>query len=181
MDFERLFTLRLVIARYGEMDMARWWNTKGQLGPLGSMALRRGFPRTHSFAQARSVFAVAANRCSEVFNPPGCVTFWSLPETLEEEFDLRWEKWLDNPSPWIDTFRKLETMPVGDLISILKGFDLVDDSGMKAYSRLKISMAGNTILLPEVFSETDGDVTLLAMAFAKGTEGSLAIPYAKWK
>ncbi len=54
-DLERLLKLRLAIARFGEMDLARWWNTKGQLGRLGATALRRGFPRTHHFAQARSV------------------------------------------------------------------------------------------------------------------------------
>jgi hypothetical protein len=53
---------------------------------MGSVALRRGFPRTHHFAQARSVFAVAAHRCTEVFNPPQSVTLWNLPETIEEEF-----------------------------------------------------------------------------------------------
>ena len=51
-DLERLFKLRVAVARFGEMDLARWWNTKGQLGPLGTSALRRGFPRTHRFAQA---------------------------------------------------------------------------------------------------------------------------------
>ncbi|MGE4057006.1 MAG: BrxE family protein [Vicinamibacterales bacterium] len=50
--------MRLTVARFGEMNLAKWWNTKGQLGPLGTAALRRGFPRTHRFAQARSVFAV---------------------------------------------------------------------------------------------------------------------------
>ena len=63
-DLDRLLKLRLVIVRFGEMDLARWWNTKGQLGKLGAAALRRGFPRTHYFAQARSVFAVAAHRCA---------------------------------------------------------------------------------------------------------------------
>jgi hypothetical protein len=53
MDLERLLKLRVAIARFGEMDLAKWWNTKGQLGRMGSMALRRGFPRTHRFAQAR--------------------------------------------------------------------------------------------------------------------------------
>ena len=56
-DLDRLLKLRLVVARFGEMDGARWWNTKGQLGRLGAAALRRGFPRTHRFAQARAVFA----------------------------------------------------------------------------------------------------------------------------
>jgi len=73
-DPERLLKLGVVVARVGEMDLARRWNTKGQLGPLGAAAFRRGLSRTHHFAQARSVFAVAAQRCDEVLNPPGCVT-----------------------------------------------------------------------------------------------------------
>ena len=27
-DFDRLLKLRLVVARFGEMDLAKWWNTK---------------------------------------------------------------------------------------------------------------------------------------------------------
>ena len=93
-DFDRLLKLRLVVARFGEMDLAKWWNTRGQLGTLGAAALRRGFPRTHRFAQARSVFAVAAHRCSEVFEPLGGVTLWRPPEAIEEEFEAHWERWL---------------------------------------------------------------------------------------
>ena len=106
-DLDRLLRLRLVVARFGEMDLARWWNTRGQLGRLGVAALKRGFPRTHRFAQARSVFAVAAHRCAEVFEPPGCVTLWRLPEATEEEFDARWEHWLDNASQWSAFFEKI--------------------------------------------------------------------------
>jgi len=61
-DFKRLFKLRLVVARHGEMDAARWWNTQGVLGPRGVSVLRRGFPKTHCFAQARIVFEVARSR-----------------------------------------------------------------------------------------------------------------------
>lgn len=61
-DLDRLIKLRLLIARFGEMDLGTCWNTKGQRGRLGAAALRRGFPRTHRFAQARSVFAVAAQK-----------------------------------------------------------------------------------------------------------------------
>src|SRR5688500_2391456 len=85
-DLDLLLKLRLVVARFGEMDIAKWWNTRGQLGPLGTAALRRGFPRTHRFAQVRSVFAVAAHRCSEVFDPPHSVTLWRLSESFEEDF-----------------------------------------------------------------------------------------------
>src|SRR3954471_18934931 len=106
-DLDRLLKLRLVVARFGEMDLARWWNTKGQLGGLGAAALRRGFPRTHRFAQARSVFAVAAHRSAEVFDRPDCVTLWRLPEPVEEELDLRWEHWLDHAEEWAGFFSRL--------------------------------------------------------------------------
>ena len=86
-DLDRLLKLRVIVARVGEMDLAQWWNTKSQLGPLGAAALRRGFPRTHRFAAAKSAFAVAAHRCGEVFNAPQCVTLWHLPEAIEAEFD----------------------------------------------------------------------------------------------
>src|SRR5690606_20374817 len=49
-DLDHLLKLRLIVARFGEMDLAKWWNTRGQLGRLGTAALRRGFPRTHRFA-----------------------------------------------------------------------------------------------------------------------------------
>jgi hypothetical protein len=64
LDFERLFKLRLVVARQGEMDGARWWNTLGLLGPRGAAVLKRGFPATHLFTQARIVFTVARHRCN---------------------------------------------------------------------------------------------------------------------
>jgi hypothetical protein len=35
LNFDRLLKLRLVVARYGEMDMARWWNIQGMLGLIG--------------------------------------------------------------------------------------------------------------------------------------------------
>ncbi len=79
LDFDRLLKLRLVVARVGEMDLAKWWNTNGLLGRKGRILLSRGFPRTHSFAQARATFAVATARSHEVFDPPGCMTLWSLP------------------------------------------------------------------------------------------------------
>ena len=131
-DLDRLLKLRLVVARFGEMDLAKWWNTKGQLGRLGAAALRRGFPRTHHFAQARSVFAVAAHRCAEVFDPPGCVTLWRLPEAIEEEFDARWEHWLDHADDWTPFFEKLEDLQGTDLVAVLRVFELVSDRDVES-------------------------------------------------
>ena len=99
-SLDLLLKLRIVVARCGEMDRLKWWNTKGQLGPLGQTALRRGFPRTHWFVQARSVFAVAEHRCQELFGLPDAVTLWRLTEDIEEQFDARWEHWLDHAADW---------------------------------------------------------------------------------
>ena len=82
LDLEWLLKTRTVIARIGEMDLAKWWNTNGQLGPQGASVLRRGFPRTHYFAQTRSVCMVAAARCAQIFDLPGSVTLWRLTDAL---------------------------------------------------------------------------------------------------
>jgi hypothetical protein len=178
-DLNRLLKLRLVVARFGEMDMAKWWNTNGQLGRLGATALRRGFPRTHHFAQARSVFAVAAHRCSEVFEPPGCVTLWRLPEAIEEEFDARWEHWLDHAVEWQPFFHKLEGLQGTDLVAALRGFGVISDADAEGLARLRRSAEGRAVPLPGVFSPIETDVTLLALGFARAEVGALAVPYAR--
>lgn len=178
-DLERLLKLRLIIARFGEMDLAKWWNTKGQLGRLGSSALGRGFPRTHHFAQARSVFAVAAHRCAEVFDPPGCVTLWRLPEAVEEAFDARWEHWLDHASEWTGFFERLESMAGEDITEVLRAFEVVSERDVEAYSKLRRSAEGRAVPLPGIFSGTDADIALLAFGFARGEPSALAVPYAR--
>lgn len=178
-DLDRLLKLRLVIARFGEMDLAKWWNTKGQLGRLGTATLRRGFPRTHYFAQARSVFAVAAHRCAEIFDPPSSVTLWRLPEKIEQEFDTRWEHWLDNASEWTPFFQRLQDLQSSDLVAVLGSFELVGEPDKERFGRLRRSAEGRAVPLPGVFSGADDDVALLALGFARGEVGLLAVPYAR--
>lgn len=178
-DLERLLKLRAVVARLGEMDLAKWWNTGSQLGAYGATALRRGFPRTHHFAQARSVFAVAAHRCAEIFNPPECVTLWHLLDEIEEEFDARWEGWLDRAEDWAPFFRRVESLQGTDLVASLVGLELVTTNQVEAYGRLRRAADGRAVALPGTFSGTDDDIGLLALGFARGEVGSLAVPYAR--
>jgi len=178
-DLDRLLKLRLLVARFGEMDLAKWWNAKGQLGRLGAATLRRGFPRTHRFAQARSVFAVAAHRCTEVFEPPGCVTLWKLPEATEEEFDARWEHWLDNANDWNPFFEGLESLQGNNLTAILCAFEVVSEQDLEGCSKLRRSAEGRAVPLPGIFSDTDKDVAQLALGFARGEPNALAVPYAR--
>jgi len=71
-DLDRLLKLRVIVARFGEMDMAKRWNTNGQLGPLGSSTVRRGLPRTHHFAQAPACwFTKRSSRPSPHTHPVG--------------------------------------------------------------------------------------------------------------
>ena len=178
-DLDRLLKLRLVIGRFGEMDVAGWWNTQGQLGTLGASVLSLGFPRTHLFAQARSVFAVAAHRCAEVFDPPQCVTLWRLPEEFEEQFDAQWEHWVNHAADWRPFFERLQSLPASDLAALLKSLELVEESDLESLSRLRRSAEGRAVPLPGVFASTDSDVTLLALGFARAEKGALTVPYAR--
>ena len=177
LNFDRLLQLRLIVARFGEMDLAKWWNTRGQLGPLGSAAIRRGFPRTHHFAQARSVCVVAAQRCREIFDSPNSVTLWQLPETIEEEFEAKWEHWLDQANEWRQFFTKLESLQTSDLGGALRSFDVVTDHELELSSRLRQSDGGRAVPISEPFSGTNQDIALLALGFACGETGSLVVPY----
>lgn len=161
------------------MDLAKWWNTRGQLGRFGTATIRRGFPRTHYFAQARSVFAVAAHRCDEIFYPPDSVTLWRLPVPIEEEFEAKWERWLDHAADWTPFFQRLENLQEKDLEVALHSFGLITDNDSQLFSRLRVSAAGRAVPLPGSFTCTDQDVAMLALGFARGEPGSLAVPYAK--
>lgn len=176
-DFEKLFKLRAVIARFGELDGARWWNSNGQLGLLGAAVLRRGFSRTYRFAQARSVFAIAAQKCEELFPSPDSVTLWKLPEAIEEEFDTRWEGWLDRAGDWVLFFEQVKTLGGVNLVELLQNCQLVSESDLNGCARL--SRQGRVVPLPGAFDGTDAHIALLALGFAQGEPGALAVPYMK--
>ena len=159
------------------MDRAQWWNTKGQLGPMGATVLRRGFARTHYFAQARSVFAVAEQRCTEIYDPPNSVTLWRLPAEIEEAFDARWEHWLDNAAEWSPTFERIAAIEERDLVAELRKFVAIALDDLAAVSSWKRSAEGRSVQLPGVFEATDRDVARLALGFSKGERGALAVPW----
>jgi hypothetical protein len=178
-DLDRLLKLRLVVARYGEMDGAKWWNTKGLLGRSGVLLMSRGFAKTHHFAQARLVFAVATARSKEVFDPPQCMTLWSLPAAFEDQFDARWHHWLRERDAWRPFFEKLQSLPSSDLLESLRSFELVKPAQMERIRKLKRSAEGRAVPLSGTFSPNDDILTRLAAALAKGEVGKPAIPYAR--
>lgn len=176
-DLDKLLKLRIAVARYGELDAAGWWNTRGQLGKLGASVLRRGFPRTYRFAEARSVFAVAGHRCEEVFHPPGSVTLWHLPAALEEEFDARWESWLDNATDWEPFFANVEMAPTVPLADWLRNLCLLSQAASDTVAKLKRTAEGRAVALSPRPEVSDVLIEVLAAAFSKGEPGALAVPY----
>ncbi len=138
-DLDRLLKLRLVVARHGEMGRAAWWNTRDMLGHHGAIALQRGLPRTHRFAQARIVFAVARWRCAELFDPPGCVTLWKLPIDIEEAFEEHWRRWLSSPDRWDPLFDRLEASQEGALLTELADSNLISPSQIESVRALRRS------------------------------------------
>jgi hypothetical protein len=178
-DLDWLMRVRVVIARCGEMDANKWWNTNGQLGPLGAKVLRRGFPRTHYFAQARSVFAVATHRCAQVFDPPNSATLWRLTDAIEDEFDAKWEGWIDQDTKWAPFFEAVADIKSFEIPALLEQFKFVTGADVAEAQTLKRSAEGKAVQIPRVFSAQQHDVTLLALGFGKGTKGELSVPYAR--
>jgi hypothetical protein len=178
-DFDRLMKLRLAVARIGEMDLARWWNTQGLLGPRGKVVLARGFPHTHYFAQARIVFAVARARCHELFDPPGCMTLWSLPAEVEDQFEEHWQGWLDEGDRWAPVFERLAEVKDPDLLDLLQRLDLVEPAQLEAVGKLRRSAENRAVPLAGLHEPNDDVITMLAAGFFRGEVGSPAIPYAR--
>ncbi len=179
LDLERLLKLRLVVARFGEKDGANWWNTNGLLGRQGAVLMSRGFPKTHRFAQARVVFAVARARCNELFSLPGSMTLWALPAEVEDRFDARWQEWLDTRERWADFFKSIETMPSDDLVECLKHLDLLAAEQEERVTSLRRSAEGRAVPISGTHQVHDEIVTLLAAGFSRGEASKPAIPYAQ--
>lgn len=178
-DLSRLFKLRLVVARFGEKDNARWWNTERLLGSLGVSAMKRGFPRSHRFAQARAVFAVAAHRCRETYDPPDGVTLWKLPAELEDRFSAQWGAWLDEADQWETFFANLEKTGGSDLLKLLREFDLISASQADQAGRLRRSAENKAVPVPPVSAVDDSVLAMLAAGFHRGEVGNLAVPFTK--
>lgn len=176
-DLDRLLKLRVIVARFGEMDLAGWWNTNGQLGRLGTATLRRGLPRTHSFAQARSVFAVAKHRCHEYYDAPRSATLWDLPQNIEQAFDARWETWLSAADVWTSFFGNVEQLDDTDLASALLAAELATQREIAKAARLTLTAEGRAVQVPGTFDGSIDDIARLALAFAHGSKGALAVPY----
>lgn len=174
---EHLFRLRLAVARFGEMDCARWWNTRGVLGRYGSLALSRGFPRTHGFAQAKIAFAVAAHRCKEIYSHPNAYTLWELPPDVEDQFQEKWLEWLDEANKWDPAFESLEDIAGLGLLELLSQQGLITPQQIEVAKKLRRSAEGRSVLISSEGSLNGDALMMLAAGFFRGEPSKPAIPY----
>lgn len=178
-DLDRILRLRLVVARFGEMDLARWWDTKGMLAKTGRVAVSRGLPKTHRFAQARAVFEIARARCREVYNPLEGVTLWDLPAEIESAFESRWQEWTESQLRWQSVFDSLEAIAGDDLLTALTSIAQLPPATLDVAKRMKRAADQKAIPLGEVFIITLDLITRLAAGFSKCEPGRVAVPYAR--
>jgi hypothetical protein len=123
------------------------------------------------------VFAVAAHRCEEVFPLHKSVTLWRLSASIEEEFDARWEQWLDTAAEWTSFFERVAAVQAGDLAQCLREFEVVNDHDLAGFAKLRRSAEGRSVALPGEFAGSAADAALLALGFSRGETGSLAVPH----
>lgn len=178
-DVEEITKLRMAVARFGEMDRAKWWNTKGLLGNLGELAISRGFPKTHVFARARAVFAVAAARSDEVFNPPDSYTLWRLPVEIEDQLEDAWAGWLESPEPWKLFLEQVDQESRLDLLPMLAKLELVTDRVAERAKRLRRADDLRSVPIKTNGGAVLETIAILAAAHDCSEPGKLAVPFVR--
>ena len=183
LQVEHLFKCRVVVARLGEMDKvgAGWWNTTGVLGTIGVAALRRNFPYTHWFAQARVVIAVATSRCSEVFPlPKSCISLWTFPPEIESTLSDTWPRWLNDEASWRPFFEAVAKISAVNVSQALGQLELARPAEVSTVDSLKRSHEGKALLVPTRQPLDDIAVTQLALGFSHAEPGKLTVPYMRF-
>lgn len=176
-DAEWLFKLRVVIARCGEMDLGRWWNSSKQLGAAGRTVLSRGLPRTHHFAQARCLAAIADQRCCQLLGDDRAITLWRLPASIEDAIERRWEGWIDDAAAWGVFFASVAALSKSNVANALKALDLVDAAELKAAAGLKRSVDERGVMVAKTFSGARRELALLALGFGAGSVNDPVVPF----
>jgi hypothetical protein len=179
MDFpiDKTAKLRMTVARFGEMDRLKWWNTKGMLGNLGEMAISRGFPKTHVFARSRAVFAVASCRSEEVFDPPESYTLWRLPVEIEDRLEDAWATWLEKPDEWKEFLTEVDREAGNELLQALGKLGLISEASAERARRLRRADELRSVPIKLNGGTVQDAIELLAAAHSCSEAGKLAVPF----
>ena len=86
---------------------------------------------------------------------------------------------MDAAADWAPVFRQVAELQGTDAAAALESLGLVGAGELAAMTGLRTSAEGRAVPIPTAFSGTDADVTMLALGFALGRPGGLAVPYAR--
>lgn len=177
-DFtKKIAALRMAVARQGEMDRSKWWNTKGLLSRVGELAISRGFPKSHVFARCRAAFAVASSRSDEVFNPPDSYTLWRLPVEIEDQLEDAWAGWLESPDEWKDLLGRIDAVGGNDLVSVLTSLELVSEKSANRAEGLRRADDLKSVPIKLSDDTVNEAIEILAAAHNCSELGKLAVPF----
>jgi len=167
----------MAVGRCGEMDRSQWWNTRGMLSSLGKLAVERGLPKTHLFARARAVFAVASHRCDEVYNPANSYTLWRLPAEIEDQAENAYADIVNNLNEWDLFIEKVNASSSLPLLEALLSLELISTDVAEQATRLRRSNDLRSVSIANVESIDSSTVAVMAAAFSRSERGKLAVPY----
>jgi hypothetical protein len=125
------------------------------------------------------VFAVATQRCREVFDPPGSMTLWKLPAEVEDRFESRWSHRIARADSWAPFFAAIQAPESDDLLQEAGRLGLADDAILQEVRQLRRAAENPAVPIPGEHRPGDRVLTRLALGFFRGEPGRLAVPYAR--
>lgn len=177
--FDTLLALRTAIARIGENDWLRWWNSEA-LGPAGRYAAPRVFKRAPELAAAHMSILAARARHDGAVPKERLVHLFNLGEEAEGAF----ERWLIQrkaagwtPAPLPDPAPDQRESAASALRAV----------GIEPAERQQGGTNGFLVLGSVRTPDLEGErgrtrlVAELAAAYAAAAPGHLVIPYFRWE
>jgi hypothetical protein len=107
------------------------------------------------------------------------MTLWTLPAEVEDQFETRWQDWLDQAEEWAPFFEELEGLQGKDLLGAMQELGLLETDQVETAKKLRRSAEGRAVQISGVHRPSGEILTLLAAGFSRGEPGQPAIPYAK--
>jgi hypothetical protein len=123
------------------------------------------------------VFAVAANRCEELYGAQDAITLWRLGDEVEERFEASWDIWTNNAEEWIGFFEAVAPAPGSSLRQFLVSLKLFSEDQFESLEKLRGRGEGRGVEIPGGYSGTNEDVQVLAMGFDLARHSELLVPY----
>lgn len=174
---EYLLRARLWVARLGEGDVLKWWQTEAVLGPDGAFVGPRVLPKTHAVGRARLAFAAARYACDERYPHPGATHLFRLDASTEDQFEGFLHATLDDSRYWEEILGRLEALgPDCEPGQALAEAGLVDEDLLSAVSSLDLGPDSRSLGLQRA-PQSESDLALLTAGFARGRTGRLVVPY----